>query len=70
MWFNDIGQAIFDKYGKIYNPPKKVLPKLICQIGSIFDKDVRLIMPQWGKIMTYENQQTTDVLGLEWIDEN
>jgi len=59
MWFHEIGLALHEKYGQDYKIPKKVLPKFMCKLGAIFDKDVRLIMPKWGVEETYVNTQTS-----------
>ena len=49
LWFRDLGIELHDKFGKDY--PKcahKPLPKIVCQIGSFFSSDMRIMNDEWG----------------------
>lgn len=67
-WFKDLGEYLHEKYGKEYNVVHKLVPKFIMRIVSIWDSEAAAIMPLWGLEKTFDNKETKDILGIEFID--
>jgi len=45
----------------------KELPKLLCTIVSFFDKELKTIMPFWGKEKLFETTSTKETLKIDFI---
>ena len=68
VWFKDIGAWLNEKYGKEYNPIHKEVPKFAIWVASFFDKTAAVVLPRWGKRKLYINKETTEILGIEFIE--
>jgi len=42
--------------------------KFVGSLLSIFLKELRVIMPMWGVEKTFKNDETKEILGIEFID--
>ena len=63
--FIELGNVVYEKYGKDY--PKcahKPLPRFVARLGSFFNNDMRMMNNGWGKISTFENKETKEILGI------
>jgi hypothetical protein len=45
----------------------KELPKLLCTIVSFFDKELKVIMPFWGKERAFDTTTTKETLKIDFI---
>ncbi|KAK3575859.1 hypothetical protein CHS0354_034455 [Potamilus streckersoni] len=66
MWMRDIAQTlakVFKQQG--YNVPTTNCPNPMLYIAGLFDKGVKMIIPQCGKIHKFDNSRMKNVLGIE-----
>ena len=55
----------YAQYG--YPIPTRGLPYFLIQIGSLFDGEAAMVKEMWGKVQTFENKETKDILGINFI---
>jgi dihydroflavonol-4-reductase len=67
VWFQDLGTALNEKYGKDYKVVHKLVPKFLMRIVSIWDKEAAAIVPMWGLEKSFKNTETTEILGINFI---
>lgn len=70
-WFKDYGQWLDEAYGKQGSKKYKVitreLPLMLCTVVSWFDKELKTIMPLWGKERPMDTTATKEVLKIDFI---
>jgi len=67
-WFQDLGLALHEKWGAQY--PKlvhKSMGKWLIVVASWFSADAGEARKSWGKRHTYDNSQTREILGIDFI---
>ena len=67
VWFQDLGIALNEKYGKDYKVVHKLVPKFLMRIVAIWDKEAAAIVPMWGLEKSFINSDTTETLGINFI---
>jgi hypothetical protein len=67
VWFADLGIWLNEEYGKEYKVVHKTVPKFLIQIVALWDKEAAAIIPKWGKMQSFKNTETTDILGIKFI---
>ncbi|CAH1782169.1 unnamed protein product, partial [Owenia fusiformis] len=66
MWIRDIASVIAEEYRpQGYNVPTWQLPNFAVWVGGMFDKTVKLTVPQLGKQYKLESTKLKEVLGIE-----
>jgi nucleoside-diphosphate-sugar epimerase len=69
VWFTDVGRWLHEKHGENYPKIcKKELKKWMLWVASIFDAEAKTILPAWGVEKTYDNSETREILGIDFID--
>ena len=68
VWFMSIGEWLHEKWGKKFPVVHKSLPKCLLTLASLWDAEARTVKPFWGVIKTFDNQNTKDVLGIQFTD--
>ncbi|ESP04513.1 hypothetical protein LOTGIDRAFT_136119 [Lottia gigantea] len=65
MYFSDMAHVLkkeFEPQG--YNIPTMVAPYFVLWLSSIFDKTVKMILPQIGLVYKFDNSRMKNVLGI------
>ena len=66
VWFCEIASALKSEFGKFYNIKDQELKYCTVKIASLFDKSVKMILPNWGKDLNLDNTRSKNILGLEY----
>jgi dihydroflavonol-4-reductase len=67
VWFQSLGTALNEKYGKDYSVVYWLVPKFLMQIVGIWDKEAAALVPLWGLEKSYETTETKEILGINFI---
>ena len=64
----ELAGVLHGEYAKFGYPiPTKQLPYFMIQIASIFDGEAAMVKEMWGLTQTFENKDTKDILGINFI---
>ncbi|KAK7090238.1 uncharacterized protein [Littorina saxatilis] len=69
MWMKEIAQQLAKEFKpQGYNVPTVNCPYFALWMSSLFDKTIKMILPQVNKVHKFENKRMKEVLGIEPLD--
>jgi len=64
-----MGLTLKENFGKDFKKCAAGLaPRWIMKIGGLFDSKMKFFDQEWGKEPVFINKETTEILGIEFID--
>jgi len=72
-WMKEVISILHENFGDKFpkcTKPNSYFNKSTVQFASLFKKSLRPMLEKWDKDMTYVNDETKDILGIEFIPQS
>lgn len=67
LWIREVAEILRQEFPE-YNIKSREISYCPIKLASFFSSEVKLLIPMWRRVLTIDNRQSREILGIEYRD--